>query len=129
MKIKDEIQALLRQIVIKRDGGCVLRYIPEAGTCGGYKKDGNLIFQAEHLISRSHNVSFADLRNIVCLCKYHHGYWKPQNSRLYWELIEKIVGEERWAWIKKTEADKKPYKMNWILIQLALKQELNKMIK
>src|SRR5713226_824439 len=33
---KARIQASLREITIKRDGGCVLRHYPEAGNCGGY---------------------------------------------------------------------------------------------
>jgi hypothetical protein len=26
------------------------------------------------------------MRNIVCLCSHHHGRFKPQHGRLYWEL-------------------------------------------
>ncbi len=65
-EVKKRVQALLRAIVIITDGGCVLRHYTEAGACGGYRKDGELILQAEHLITRKNSISFGDLRNIVC---------------------------------------------------------------
>lgn len=126
-KCKVRIQALLREIAIKRDGGCVLRYFPTTGPCGGFRKDGELILQAEHLNTRERNISYGDMRNIVCLCQRHHGYFKPQYSRLYWEIIEKVIGPERWEWLKKVEADRKSYPMGiyeWSKIEMALRQEL-----
>lgn len=129
-KTKDRIQALLRQLAIHRDGGCVLRhYKDEAGNCGGYApKSGHLILQAEHLITRSNSVSYADMRNIVCLCQHHHGNFKPQHSRLYWELIERHIGPERWAFIKACEAERfKAHRTtlyDWTKIELALSQDL-----
>lgn len=78
---KDRIQALLREIVIGHDGGCILRHYPEAGACGGYRKEGELILQAEHLNTRERNISYGDMRNIVCLCRHHHGQWKPKKRR------------------------------------------------
>ena len=125
---KIRIQALLRQAAINRDGGCVLRHYEEAGACGGYKKDGELILQAEHLVTRGNSISFGDMRNIVCLCRNHHGFWKPQFSRLYWELVERHIGKERWEWIKRVEADRRPHPMclyDWEKIELALTQELS----
>ena len=125
---KNRIQKLLRELVIIRDSGCVLRDYPETGQCGGYTNDGELILQGEHLVTRSNSISFGDMRNIVCLCKRHHGYFKPQHSRLYWELIEKIIGKERWEWVKRVEADKKPYPMrlyDWQKIEMVLHKELN----
>lgn len=98
-RVKREIQAELRIAVSKRDGGCVLRNHAEAGACSGP-------LQAEHLITRSNSQTFADLRNIVCLCQRHHIFWKPQNSRLYWELIRDIIGEERWRWYLLADADR-----------------------
>lgn len=42
-QIKVRIQALIREIAILRDGGCALRFYPEAGLCGGYgPKSGKL---------------------------------------------------------------------------------------
>ena|SRR3990167_348920 len=128
-KTKVKIQALLRELAIQRDKHCVLQDYPEAGVCGSRAtKDGHLIIQAEHLISRARSVSFGDMRNIVLLCQRHHGYFKEQNGRLYWELIEKIIGVERWAWIKKVERDTKSYPMSlsdWTKIYLVLIQELH----
>lgn len=125
---KKRIQALLREAAILRDGGCVLRNMPEAGRCGSRAtKDGHLILQAEHLVSRERSVSFGDMRNIVCLCERHHGYFKQKSGRLYWELIKRVIGPERWAWIKKVEADHKPYRMtlwDWEKVEINLLQEV-----
>lgn len=121
---KIRIQALLRQICIKRDGGCVLReYRGTVGECSD-------ILQAEHLLTRGRSVGFGDLRNIVCLCQKHHIFWKPQNSRLYWELIENIIGKERWQWLKLAEADHTPqriYLSEWIVQEQDLKRVLESM--
>lgn len=115
---KRRIQALLREIVIKRDGGCVIgTYFKTNAAC-------NTPLQAEHLITRSNSATFGDTRNIVCLCQYHHIFWKPQHSRAYWELIEEIVGPIRWAWLELAEADRSPHKVDWVLTELALKNEL-----
>lgn len=115
--IKRRIQALLRELVTLRDGGCVLRRYGEAGMCSGP-------LQAEHLISRTNSKTFADPRNIVCLCQRHHIFWKPQNSRRYWELIEQVLGPIRWGWMKLAEMDKTPYRVDWALEELALRQEI-----
>lgn len=125
--LKADIQALLRKIVIIRDGGCILRHYPETGACGPKRQDGKLVLQAEHLNSRTHSATFADLRNIVCLCQRHHGYWKPQNSRRYWEIIEKHLGPKHWTWLKMMEADKRAHKADWKLAKVVLEQELAKL--
>lgn len=68
------------------------------------------------------------IRNIVCLCQRPHGYFKQQNGALYWDLIRKHIGEERWAWLQRMIADRKTYPMGifeWQKVELALKQELN----
>lgn len=114
--MKRRIQALLRQIVIQRDGGCIFRIV--LGNC-------NETLQAEHLITRSNSSTFGDTRNIVCLCQYHHIFWKPQHSRLYWELIEKHLGPQRWAWVKLAEdLARYAHKVDWRLVELGLQQEL-----
>src|SRR3990167_2225956 len=130
VKCKVRIQALVRELAIKRDGGCVLRNFPETGKCGGYRNDGQLILQAEHLNTRERNISYGDMRNIVCLCLRHHGFFKQQNGALYWDLIRKHIGEKRWGWLQKVIKDKKSYQMGiyeWSAIELALKQELNQL--
>lgn len=95
--LKDDIQAYLREIVMIRDGGCILRNLQgkivegiPVPYCNGYRKDGNLILQADHLQSRSHAESFADTRLVVCLCKGHHG-WKSKGNNLRKEEYDTIV--------------------------------------
>lgn len=117
---KRRIQALLRQIVMERDGGCIFRLV--LGNCSE-------TLQAEHLNSRVHSNTFGDTRNIVCLCSYHHIFWKKQNSRMYWELIETHLGPNLWKWLKLAEADKRPYKMDWVLVEVALQQEFKNLKK
>jgi hypothetical protein len=84
--VKQRIQDLVRDIVIKREGGCIFRGDvpnPEGWTiptCNGFAKDGHLILQADHLITRANSATYADTRLIVCLCKGHHG-WKSWHER------------------------------------------------
>ena len=126
---KEHIQALLRELAIKRDGGCILRHYGESGACGGYRNDGELVLQAEHLVTRSNSISFGDLNNIVCLCKHHHIQWKPQHSRMYWQLVHTHIGEKRSNWLNKVEADKRTYRYtlyDWQKIEMNLRQQLKK---
>ncbi len=114
--LKRDIQALLRAIAIKRDGGCLLR---GKGNC-------TEVLQAEHLITRANPRTFADMRNIVCLCTYHHLFFKKQYSQLYWELIEQRIGPTRWAWYKLARDDLSYFKADWKLAKLALTEELKR---
>lgn len=125
--LKEKIQAMLNKIVVARDGGCILRDYPEAGKCGPIKSTGKPVLQAEHLNGRSNMNSFADSRNIVCLCQRHHIYWKPQNSRRYWEIIEEMIGAHRWELVKAWQDDRKPHKIDLKLSLVALEQEYKKM--
>jgi len=122
---KKRIQALLRQLAIKRDGGCVLRHYqdllhPDYLTCDD-------VLQAEHLNTRGSSGSFGDMRNIVCLCRRHHIYFKPQHSQLYWEIIEKHLGEEGWAYYKRVRDDYRAHHMilwDWQKLEMELTQQL-----
>lgn len=99
-----------------------MRGIEGVGAC-------SQVLQAEHLVSRANSASYGDLRNIVCLCSRHHIFWKPQNSRRYWELIEELIGPERWEYVRATEADKSPHRMGayeWGQIEKELESGLNK---
>lgn len=125
--IKEEIQALLRQICILRDSGCVLRHYKETGACGGYRKDGELILQFDHLNSRTHSISYGDPRLGVCLCQRHHIFWKKQNPALFMDIIRKHIGKERSNLLDKVIADKNAYKMDWKLVKVGLISELNKL--
>lgn len=109
--VKQAIQDKLRQKVIERDGGCILRRYSEAGACGGYTKGGELILQAEHLNGRANSISYAKLNNAVCLCKYHHIFFKQQNSALYWVLVRKHLGEKQWSIVQGYILDKRPHHM------------------
>ncbi len=124
-ELKQEIQDTLRAIGLLRDGGCVLRTYHEAGPCGGRRKsDDGLILQAEHLVTRGNTATFADMRNIVILCRNHHMFFKPQQGSLYWNLIRRIIGEDRWKWMERARDDWTPHKVDLKLELLALKQEL-----
>lgn len=123
-EIKRNIQALLREAVIARDKGCVMRHFPEAGACGGYRRDGALILQFEHLVTRANSASFGDVRLGVCLCQRHHIFWKPQHSQLYWQLIERQIGPERWNLLQRVLADRSPHRFylaDWKAIEAALR--------
>jgi hypothetical protein len=130
--VKDRIQALVREIVIARDGGCFLKGTSWQSTlsipaCNGYAKDGHLILQADHLVTRANSATYADTRLIVCVCKGHHG-WKKWNEARYNEILRTLLSADRVAlWDKAHEARYKPTRMftsDWKKEEVALKQEL-----
>lgn len=120
-KDKKEIQRLVREIVIKRDGGCVLRNIR---LCGG--EVGKAVLQADHLITRANSATYADTRLIVCLCRACHGGYKQWHKEKYDSLVKKVLSSERVAlWDKCQNESWRATKMDWKVEILALKQELN----
>lgn len=127
---KDRIQALLREIAIIRDGGCVFRNYPESGDCGGYRKDGELILQFDHLNTRARNISFGDARLGVCVCLRHHFYYKKQFPFEYERIAIEVIGEKRATLLHRVREDRKSYPFGiyeWGNIELALQQELQKL--
>src|SRR3990167_8904588 len=123
---KKRIQALVRDIVIKRDGGCILRGRKDIAPCNGYRADGELILQADHLITRGKNIGFAETRLIVCLCKGHHTAKTFKCKEEYEEIIAELIGPERKELWYKVKKDHKPYHMvlsDWWKVIVALKQE------
>lgn len=118
-ELKAEIQALLRKIVIARDGGCILRHSPETGSC-------DKILQAEHLHSRVHASSFSDTRLVVCLCRRHHIFWKPQYPDVYYKIVRKHIGTIRSILLDRVQNDYTPHKVDLKLELIALKNELKK---
>jgi len=119
-KAKERIQAKIRLLVIRRDGGCILRHYSEAGQCGGYNKDGELILQGEHLNGRANSVSYGEPENIVCLCQYHHIFFKKQQNALYWVLVRNHVGEKRWKKVQAWIMDRSSHRMftaDWIELE------------
>jgi hypothetical protein len=105
----------------------VLRHYPEAGACGGYRKDGELILQFEHLVTRANSASYGDLRLGVILCVRHHIYFKPQHSELYWRLIKAHIGPERTALLQRVQDDRSPHRVfvsDWQTLEAVLRAEL-----
>jgi hypothetical protein len=133
-ELKRQIQAILREIVISRDGGCFLRNLrhkitPQYMNCGGYRKDGQLILQAEHLHSRSNASSFSDSRLVVCICQRHHIYYKPQHSAEYNELAKEYIGKERSKLWDRVREDRSSHKVDLKLELIVLEKELTKLKK
>lgn len=124
-RIKEDIQETVRAIVIARDGGCVARNA-FWHRCGGYRKDGQLILQADHLLTRANAATYSDTRLIVCVCKGLHG-WKQYNKEEYDQRIRPLIGEARCElWDKMHDERYKPRRMttyDWNLELAALKQE------
>jgi len=132
---KDRIQGLLHEIVIARDGGCVLRFFPHiAGKCFNAvrTKDGHLVLQADHLNGRQYSVSYADSRDVVCGCSGHHLRWKPRNPVAYVTLVKQYIlrtpdGPAWWAKVEEFLHDRAIHRMSlwdWQKAELALQQEL-----
>jgi hypothetical protein len=128
--LKDEIQQLVRAIVILRDGGCILRNTPDVPACNGVRKDGQQILQADHLITRANSATYADTRLIVCVCKGHHG-WKKWHQKQYEAAVRSLLSTERVALWDRAEQDswrpKRTGASDWRLEIAALKQELRQM--
>jgi hypothetical protein len=130
--LKIDIQALLRAIVIARDGGCIFRHYqneiePQYVSCGGFRKDGELILQAEHLHSRSNANSFSDSRLVICVCMRHHIYYKPQYSDEYYRIAKKHIGKTRSALLERVQQDRTAHKVDLKIEKIALEQELRKL--
>ena len=122
--LKKQIQAVLREYVILRDKGCILRNDPEAGPCGGYRKDGEMILQAEHLYTRANSASFADHRLVVCICRNHHIFYKPQYPLDYYRIVRYRIGKERSALLDRVMEDRRAHKVDLMQSLIGLKQEL-----
>lgn len=131
--VKQEIQDVVREIVILRDGGCIARDQEWHESCGGYTKDGKLVLQADHLIERSNSATYAEPRLIVCVCKGLHGWkhFKKSNHDLYNQRMKELLPESRVRLWEQCEKDFwKPHRtstMDWKLMLVALKQDLAKM--
>lgn len=128
-KLKQLIQKALREGALIRDKGCVMRDFYEAGKCGGYRKDGELIYQFDHLNSRTHAISFGDIRLGIIVCLRHHFYYKKQYPAQYEYFARKNIGEKRCKLLDKVRADKTPYKVDLKLELIALTQEVEKLKK
>lgn len=129
-ELKQDIQALLRQIAIKRDKKCILHGV----RCHNEVGMEGVVWQADHLESRSHSATFADERLVVLICRPCH-YWKSVGSNLrkaqYDAMVKKILPKERVELWEKCEADnwkpKRKDSLDWMLAKVALKQKLSEM--
>jgi hypothetical protein len=126
-QVKQRIQALVREIVIARDGGCIFRDYGNFNACNGYAKDGHLILQADHLVTRANSATYADTRLIVCVCRGHH-FWKTYNKERYDEIVRSLIGPERCAlWDKMHDEryiPRRKFTYDWRKDLAALRQEL-----
>lgn len=98
-KLKREIQALLRLLVIARDKRCIMS--PHI------LHDQNQILQADHLITRSNNATYADSRLVVCICKDCHD-WKSGSKEAkeeYDKIVKRLISSERSQLWEKMEAE------------------------
>jgi hypothetical protein len=132
-QLKDQIQELLRQIVIKRDKKCIL-YGVKCNHEYGVNDEG-IVWQAEHLIERSNSATYGDSRLVVLVCKNCHGWkhFKKSNHDQYDEWVKQKLSPERVKLWEKCEADSwKPTRVgayDWQLVVVALTQELNNLLK
>lgn len=119
-ELKKEIQALVRSIVIERDGGCILKK---------YRRCEDEVLQADHLITRANSATFADTRLIVCICRSCHG-WKHWHKEEYDDLVKSILPKERVELWDKCQRDswrpKRTGASDWKLQIISLKNELNR---
>ena len=117
-KTKQEIQAVLREIVILRDGGCVLR---------GVRHCQDSVIQCDHLITRANSATYADSRLCVALCRACHGGFKQWHKNEYDALIRQILPKERVLLWQRAEEDSwrptRKYTADWKLALVALIQE------
>lgn len=124
---KRKIQALLRQIVMIRDKGCVLAQI----RCNRRIEDAGVVWQADHLLSRSNAATFGDSRLVVLVCQPCHA-WKSLGSNLrkaeYDRLVRTLLPKERVSLWDMAEIDAgrhKGVKMDWTLVEISLQKELD----
>ena len=115
---KREIQALLRELVIKRDGGCVLRKLRHCN---------DPVLQADHLITRANSATYADYRLVVCLCRSCHG-WKHFRKEEYDSILRGILPKDRVElWEKCLRESWRPVKMDWQKEAMFIRQEIKKL--
>lgn len=122
--LKDRIQFLLREIVMKRDKKCILhglRCYHAVGLSEG------IVWQAEHLIERSNSATFADTRLVVLVCKNCHGWkhFKKSNHDQYDEWVKSKLPKERvQLWERCEKESWQAHKMDWKLAILDLEKQL-----
>ena len=126
-RAKDEIQKLLRALAIKNQKECwvKLQGITEFGEC-------DEVQQYDHLETRAKNISYADPRLGVLVCKRHHFYHgSPRREQVeqYENLVREFIGPERAKLWERVRKDTKSYPKllwDWQKDIMFLKAELTK---
>ena len=125
---KQRIQVKVREIVILRDKGCILR---QKRFCGG--DVGFAVLQADHLITRANSATYGDTRLIVCVCKPCHAWKSLGNNarkREYDALVKTVISPERVKLWEQMEADSwRGTKVDWQIIELQLEQEYRALVE
>lgn len=124
--LKKEIQGLVREIVIIRDGTCILRNLRHCT---------DEVLQADHLITRSNSATYADTRLIVCICRSCHA-WKSLGGNLrkgqYDALVKTFLPKDRIELWDRCEQDSwRPARTgayDWQMAIVALKAELKALL-
>lgn len=130
-KLKRDIQKLLREIKLKEQGDCWVKFMQLFGSFG--LCDGPL--QYDHLETRGKNISYADSRLGVLACRRHHYFHNAPRRELnvmYEAEVRKFIGEKRAKLWDRVRADNKPYPMGaheWGKVILGLRQELKELEK
>lgn len=126
---KRRIQALLRDICMARDSGCILAQV----RCNRRIGDAGVVWQADHLISRSNSATYGDPRLVVLICRDCHG-WKSLGSNLrkaeYDRLVRSILPLERvklWDMAELEAGRHKGVKVDWTMTEIVLQAELDKL--
>lgn len=122
--LKENIQELLREIVMKRDNGCVLRQVRH---CGGELDTEGVVIQCDHLLTRANSATYADSRLVVCLCVICHG-WKHFHKKEYDEVVKTVLSKKTIKLWDECEKDSwnatRKYSADWKVHIIQLKQEL-----
>ena len=86
---------VLRQGIIARDGGCILR---GKRYCNGLPGVPSVVLQADQLITRQNNAIFADIQVVVCPCKHCHSWNLPAvhiRKARYDQLVKTLLSSDR----------------------------------
>jgi glycogen synthase len=117
--LKDDIQKLLREIVIARDGGCILRRL---------RNCDDEVLQADHLITRANSATYVDSRLVVCLCRACHGGFKKWHKEQYDAMVKTLLPEHRVELWEKCEKERWIPQIttahDWKLSKVLLEKEL-----
>lgn len=85
---------------------------------------------ADHIITRAINATYADPDNVICLCNYHHIYWKPSHPTFYSDAVKKHIGTRKWNRIHKKSKQLTHYVLSdWLKEEKKLKRLIRNLEK